>query len=165
MVYIIRLPTTGRKLYSTIWKDTMIKCDEERVTRVWYIKHMMTFYDLTYKPDWIVWTFMSSYMIKICQSLTWYFSIIILTMVMMMMNWLQLWGFFPSSSSSLSYDVILSLVYSHKHWQIPTLVGFCHGGNVPEGHHYHHHNHHHHHHPHHHHHHYHQAVDHWRWWS
>ena len=34
---------------------------------------------------------------------------------------------------------ILSPAYSHhiQYWQIPTMVGFCHGGNVPEGHNHH----------------------------
>ena len=41
---------------------------------------------------------------------------------------------------------ILSPAYSHHihYWQIPTMVGFCHGGNLPASHDDHHHDHNHH---------------------
>ena len=43
------------------------------------------------------------------------------------------------------YGGILSLTFSHlyHYWHFPTMVGFCHGGNVLGNHHHHHHYHHH----------------------
>ena len=49
------------------------------------------------------------------------------------------------------YGGILTLTHSqlYQYCHIPTMVGFCHGGNMPASHHFHHRHHFHHHHHHH----------------
>ena len=41
--------------------------------------------------------------------------------------------------------IMIFIIITYK-WHIPTMVGFCHGGNLPESHRHHHHHHHHNHH-------------------
>ena len=52
----------------------------------------------------------------------------------------------PKNNSSwcLVYGGFLTLTHSHlnHYWHFPTMVGFCHGGNMLENHHHHHHHHH-----------------------